>query len=165
MSPRPTILVPTDFSEAAAGALNEAIVLGRLTSGGLILLHVVSLTPHLPGHAMVLAPGARDARPATDVARNQARFKLKKLAERVQPLSGQLPEIRVEFGSPEELICTLAEEAACAFIVLGSPASGPGPGDLGSVAARVLRRAPCPVMLVRRPGHPALLSAATASLF
>ncbi len=165
MSPRPKILVPTDFSEAAAGALNEAIVLGRLTSRGLMLLHVVSPTPYLPAHALLLAAGAHDPRPATDVARNQARFKLKKLAERVQPLTGQLPEIRVEFGSPEELICTLAEEAACAFIVLGSRSTEPGAGDLGSVAKRVLRRAPCPVMLVRRPGHPALLSAAAASLF
>jgi len=165
VSPRPTILVPTDFSEAAAGALNEAIVLGRLTSRGLMLLHVVAPIPHLPAHALLFAAGVHNRRPATDVARSQARFKLRKLAERVQALSGQLPEVRVEFGSPEELICTLAEEAACAFIVLGSRATGPGAGDLGSVATRVLRRAPCPVMLVRRPGHPTLLSGAAASLF
>ncbi|MDX2052426.1 MAG: universal stress protein [Polyangiaceae bacterium] len=165
MNTVPQILVPTDFSAGAEVALDEALRLAQLIRADVVLLHVLAPYVNAPSHFFLQEAGSRNARLAADIARDHARFRLKKLAERVQAVTSKTPQTRVEFGTPDELIGTLAEEGGYRFIVLGTHGASDTPETLGSVAERVLTRAPCPVLVVPQAAAPALLTVAAASVF
>ena len=61
-------------------------------------------------------------------------------------------EYRQEEGEPAELILRMADEHHCDLIVLGTHGrDGIGRVLLGGFAERILRRAGCPVLIVRSP--------------
>jgi nucleotide-binding universal stress UspA family protein len=56
----------------------------------------------------------------------------------------------LEFGSPADVICTLAEREGFDLIVMGEKGAGEiGRFLLGSVTDRVAHHAKCPVMIIR----------------
>lgn len=62
----------------------------------------------------------------------------------------------VRVGQPADAIVDLANDWPADLIVVGSRGrSGIGRVLLGSVAESVVRRAPCPVLVVRKSGQPA----------
>jgi nucleotide-binding universal stress UspA family protein len=130
-----TILHPTDFSECSAAAVPVARALVRDRGARLILLHAISLVdvPHLR------EPVCRES--------------LAALREHVAGPDLECPvETRLRFGTPPEEILRAAGELECDLIVLGTHGrSGLGRLLLGSVAEEVLRRSPCPVLLVKPP--------------
>jgi nucleotide-binding universal stress UspA family protein len=69
--------------------------------------------------------------------------------------SGRAPVIRVERGSPHRRIIEIANEVEAGLVVMGSRGQT-GLAALGSVSERVSHRAPCSVLIVRRPIHPAI---------
>jgi universal stress protein A len=135
MLPIKTILHPTDFSELSHAAFQLACALARDHKGRLVVLHVV---PPPQSHGEV-------------VARQQGEGYHKDLwrvLERMRPGDGDLPlERRLEDGDPAEMILRVADEEGASLIVLGTHGRGPlGKLLLGSVADKVVRRAPCPVL-------------------
>ena len=73
--------------------------------------------------------------------------------------SGLEPVMRIEQGSPHRRIVEVANGVRASLIVIGSRGRT-GLAALGSVSERVVHRADCSVLIVRRAAHPAQENAA-----
>jgi nucleotide-binding universal stress UspA family protein len=129
----PVILHPTDFSEGSRQAFDSACSLAR-GRGRLIVLHVVE-----PGH--VGSEGYEDA-----------------LFERLRSIQPDDRSIQLEYrlleGYPVDQIISEAAASACDLIALGTHGrTGFHRLVMGSVAVAVLRRAGCPLLIVRASGQ------------
>jgi nucleotide-binding universal stress UspA family protein len=142
------ILVPTDFSECSEAAVRYGRALAGAFGATLHLLHVVQ-DPYTQ-------PWAAEAFPAPlgdllEQWQAQARVRL---AELVPEAERAATMVAVEVGSPFFEVVRYAEDQAIDLIVIGTHGRGPlGHVLLGSVAERVVRKAPCPVLTVRHPQH------------
>lgn len=143
-----TILHPTDFSEHSKYAFGLACALARDYGARILALHVAP--PPVIGYMEGVIPPQL---PVTDLDR---------VREQLQQVTSQDPEVAVEHrlleGDATEEILRTAGEFPCDLIVMGTHGrSGIGRFLMGSVAERVVRRAPCPVVTVKdhRPGVPA----------
>jgi nucleotide-binding universal stress UspA family protein len=141
------ILVPTDFSQTSDAALDYAYLLAERFGASLQLLHVVDdpfITEGLTPEAYIAeAPTVRTA-----LLRNaQAR-----LAHRVVPSHAAALRIdrEVLFGNGARTIAEYAAARGVDLIVMGTHGrSGVAHFVIGSVAERLVRTAPCPVLTVR----------------
>jgi nucleotide-binding universal stress UspA family protein len=143
MIPIKRILVPTDFSEPAAAALKWATTLAREFDGQLYLLHVVPEPYAYPWGSEL------SAMPLTDILAQSE----KSAEERMHQLAAetQLPLDRVVtravIGTPVDQILATVAEHKIDLVVLGTHGRGMvGHVLLGSVAERVVRRSPVPVL-------------------
>jgi len=138
------IIHATDFSKEAERAEKEAVELARVLGAELILLHVATETP-LYGETVF---GMRRVK---DVYEAQARWAEDALAQRARRLAsrGVPTGWRRRVGLPHEEIVKAARAEKAAYIVMGTHGRGGlGRVMLGSVADRVVRTAPCPVLAV-----------------
>ena len=140
------VLVATDFSETSDSALDYGRELARTFGARLHVLHVVE-------NSLAWTEGV-----AFDVDAAQAHVEegaRKKLTEIVGPDNGQPPATTavVKAGaSPAFVIADYAKEANVDLIVMGTHGRSPIVHlFIGSVAERVVRIAPCPVLTVRHP--------------
>jgi universal stress protein A len=141
------ILHPTDFSEAAAYAEQVAVQLARAMGGEVILLHVAVEAP-LFGEGLMAEKEVREVYAA---ARKWATGVLEEGAAKLRE-RGLPNRWRLETGVPHALITQIAAEERANFIVIGTRGRGGLERFLmGSVADRVVRTAPCPVVTVRQP--------------
>src|SRR5262249_29189019 len=136
-----TILCPTDFSNCSANALQLASSLARDHRARLVILHVIPRSAVTVGEALVP--------PQIDKIRAEARERLDALPIR---RLGLLAERRLADGDPAEVILHFARENSAELIVMGTHAQ-PGLNRvlMGSVAERVVRNTPCPVLTVTTP--------------
>jgi universal stress protein A len=138
-----TILVPVDFSDHSRAALNYAVTLARDFGGSLMILHV--LDP-------LLASGRFD-----DARLRQLKASTREDSEeRLQTLSGELvppglpKKLLIRRGPATDVIVALAGAIKIDLIIMGSQGlTGLRRLLIGSVAERVVRHAPCPVLVVR----------------
>jgi universal stress protein A len=143
------ILVATDFSPTSGRAVEYARMLAHRFNASLHLLHVVE--------DPVVAAAWSEAY-AVDVA--ALRERLKTDAEtQMAGLARVLPDIAVTtevlVGSPARVITMVAADREIGLIVMGTHGrSGVTHWLLGSVAERVVRTAPCPVLTVRDVAAP-----------
>jgi nucleotide-binding universal stress UspA family protein len=144
------VLVPTDFSDSARHALTYGISFAREYGAELVLLHVVeNITV---GYASDLFPV-----PMAEVFQEisgYAKAELAKLAALARERGvAAVAEIVVQ-GKPSAEIIRHAAENAVDMIVLGTHGKGMLDQALfGSTTERVVRRAPCPVLTVRKAEH------------
>ena len=136
------ILVPIDFSEGSKMALPYAIGIARDFGATVSLAHVVpSTTPADLTHLGIVLEEKRLLKQAQGLMR--------------QFRANQLPSDTggkdfVLSGSPAPEICRLAAKATFDLIVLATHGhSGLKHLWLGSVAEKVVRHAPCPVLTIR----------------
>jgi universal stress protein A len=140
------ILVATDFSEVADAALEYGRSFARQFGASLYLLHVVdeiaATNVGVEGYVANLSDVQRDIE---EVARRQ-------LARRIDPASAQaLTEVLIA-GAPAQGIVDYARSVPIDLIVMGTHGrSGVSRLFIGSVAERVVRLAPCPVLTVHCP--------------
>jgi universal stress protein A len=143
-SPIPkVILVPCDFSDCSRHALDYAAGLAKHSGGNLVLLHVIE--PVQPGF---LIEGTV-SRQAQGRMRERA---TRELAAMMKLHAGGAHAgcALVKGGKPWEVIVSVASRIAADLIVIGTHGyTGLKHGLLGSVAERVVRHAPCPVLTVR----------------
>jgi nucleotide-binding universal stress UspA family protein len=153
-----TVLVPTDFSECSEAAVRYGRALAEAFGATLHLLHVVQ-DPYKQAWA---AEGF--AAPVTDMLvewETQARKRLEETAAACAPVQ---TTVATRIGSPFYDIGTYASENNVDLIVLGTHGRGPiGHMLLGSVAERIVRKAPCPVLTVRHPQHEFVVEAKAAA--
>lgn len=137
-----TVLVPLDFSPAAMEMLGYAASLAKRFRAALHLIHV-----YPPDEAAVV-PGAGDIirQTAEELFRDQL---LPSHREQVVAFGPQ--NCHVRSGAAYQEICELAREIKADLIVLATRGhTGLKRVLLGSTAERVVRLAPCPVLVVRQ---------------
>lgn len=135
-----SILVPVDFSETSLDALQHALALARQHKAQLTLLHVIE-----PFHADMFLDTAQAQRAARAAAHEQL-GRLADATKKTWPRTGR--ELRS--GHPVATITALAKRTNADLIVLGTHGrTGLKRAFLGSVAERVVRHAPCSVLVVR----------------
>ena len=137
------VLVPTDFSRASRTALRYGVALARPFKAQLHLLHV----PELPGTDGVHPFGLFETmRRAT---RERLRAQLTEAERRELK-----PERAMRLGEPSEEIVDYALKGDIDLVVMGTHGrQGVARMLVGSVAEKVVRRAPCSVLSVRYPEH------------
>lgn len=143
-----TVLVPTDFSETSTVALRYGKVLADAFGASLHVLHVVQ-EPFAQPWA-VEAYGFSLASLQEEWLRDaKARMAETLTAEERAKLRAEVTTI---LGHPVVEILKYANEHQIDLIVLGVRGGGPlNKIMMGSVAERVVRKAPCPVLTVRHP--------------
>ena len=139
------ILVPTDFSETSEAALRYGVELARRFVARLYLLHV----PEHPGEAAA----AEYPIGIFETMQNAAHDRLGHLLSEEETRDLR-PECAMRLGVPWEEIVRHAAEHEIDLIVIGTHGrQGMARVLLGSVAERVVRKAPCPVLTVHHPEH------------
>jgi nucleotide-binding universal stress UspA family protein len=142
------ILVPTDFSDCARKALQYALPFAREHGAALTLLYVLPSPVYVGGEF-----GAANYAVVESEVRENAQKDLAKLvAEEVRDAISA--ETRVRTGSPALEIIQAAKEIGVDLIIISTHGrTGLKHALIGSVAEHVVRRAPCPVLVVREQEH------------
>jgi nucleotide-binding universal stress UspA family protein len=139
------ILVPIDFSEHSRDALRYAVDLGAIFDSELILVFVVESMgyPADLGYGQVAIPQIE--RELTE----RGRAELERLAR--EAVGGVLAvKIHVPAGRPFVEIIKAAREFEADMIVIATHGhTGVEHILFGSTAEKVVRKAPCPVLVVR----------------
>ena len=138
-----TMLLPTDFSPSAAHACHQGFALAAREQAQVVLLHVLGRS--------TLAFGDTPLPMRTQLEHEicaEAEQRLTVLAA-----SQTVPvETLVVWGHPAVAICRIAHERQIDLIVMSTHGRiGLAHLFLGSVAERVVRHAPCSVLIIRAP--------------
>lgn len=137
------IVVPTDFSTCSEEAWRLGRRVAAATGGELILTHVLSEAP-LYGESLMT-----DLRHVYEEARKWAEATLETWVAEARA-AGLTARPALRTGAAHREVVALATDERADLIVIGT--HGRGGVDralLGSVADRVVRLAPCPVLTVR----------------
>jgi universal stress protein F len=133
-----TILVPTDIAHLTEGKLTIDLAVGHASDDTrIVLLNVVE---EIPGWASVAIPKQVMQKSITD-----AQDQLKAAAN----ASGRKMDLIVRTGHSYSTILDVAEEVESDLIIIASHRPGLQDYFLGSTAAKVVRHAPCSVLIVR----------------
>lgn len=143
------ILLPTDFSEFAAPAVEYACEFAKRFGAELHLLHVIEEA------APLVLPEAGATGWVRDYAERAEKWARAQLAGMPGDLAAGVRVVRATRQGPAFLeIIRYAREKGCDLIVMGTHGrSGLAHVLMGSVAERVVRKAPCPVLTIRPEGH------------
>jgi nucleotide-binding universal stress UspA family protein len=147
MIPIRRILCPLDFSRFSRHALEQAIALARESGAVVSALHVYSVAP-VADVVMAGAPAAIE--PVRQTAPQRAAL-LAELGEFTGEVDAAGVTLRtaIDEGDPVARILDHAVDEAADLLVMGTHGrAGFERLLLGSVAEKVLRKAPCPVLTV-----------------
>lgn len=144
------ILCAVDFSECSHAALAHALLLAKSTGAKIDVLHAYYVpAPIQPGLMLWMAKGPR---PAWQVAEEQARTELDEFLSRHGLDIRQRVDLHVVHEDPTSAIVGFAAQHRSSLIVMGTHGrTGASRLVTGSVAERVVRLAPCPVLTVHEP--------------
>ncbi|MBW1830484.1 MAG: universal stress protein [Myxococcales bacterium] len=143
-----TILVGTDFSDISDEALRAAALYAKMFKARVLVTHVFDPTPNVPPVVW--------SRP--DLLERSVRVEIEDairetLTGKTAELLKGVPEVElsvIQHPSPGRALVEMAEDEGADLLILGSHGrSGLSRAFLGSVAERVVRHAPCPVLVVR----------------
>ena len=140
------ILVPVDFSECSRAALEFAVALAGHMGAIVDVLHVWE-SPYPIGYGM-------EATLLSQFSQAQAGTELEEFLAAIDDHSGPPGTIHshLETGIPSETILKVAENDQYDLIVMGTHGrTGKHYWLVGSLAAELVRRAPCPVLTIRPP--------------
>ena len=146
-----TILVPVDFSQESLGVLDYAILVAEQFGAE---VHPVHVRPQIEATAIQRAGGVMSN------YRDHISFLLDRLADIEHKHRFKFPpgHCHILSGRPFAEICQLAREIAADLVILGSRGySGLKRVLLGSTAERVIRFAPCPVLVSRGQRYKAVI--------
>lgn len=141
------ILVATDFSPASTPAVEEATRLAESAGAELILVHAYEPPAPAAFEGYVAPPSVYDQ--WEEALRTSTESNLEQLVAKVRE-KGIKARTRVLRGIPYTAITAAAAEEGVDLVVVGTHGrSGLSRFVLGSVAARVVAGASCPVLTVR----------------
>lgn len=163
----PLYLVPVDFSPAARAALLHAAMLATDSGGRVLALHVLHEPPDRPGlyhRASGRRAGLAPLEAGADALLREFVASLRRECPGLAALEGV--ETRLVDGLPAERILAVADGLAVTAVILGRRRRGGlSRWFRGSVGARVLHRARCPVMQVYPESAAARVQSAPATSF
>lgn len=137
----------TDFSTASTAAFKRAVAMAKADRAQLIIVHV--MTPPslaLPGDGYV---SSRLYEELEASARAQAQKRLDAIVARARKAGVRAAGLLLE-GVPHERVARAARAKKPDLLVIGTHGrTGLAKFFLGSVAARLVASAPCPVLTVR----------------
>jgi len=145
------ILCPTDFSENSKHALKYALALATLSQADLQLFHVVEPITY-PQSTEFFEPVLDEVEL---MMKMEAAFQ-QQLEDQVTTLKAEYPKIsgKLVTGNTFLEIIQAARDGDVDMIVMGTHGrTGLAHVLIGSVAERVVREAPCPVLTVKHPEH------------
>lgn len=157
------ILAPTDFSVTARRALDVAVREAELHSASLKLVHVLQHHPHpevtyLRGNpedrrglatefGVLPTPGSAEE---TILRRDYVEEALTQLRDLIPPSFSGCSTVEVASGDPVEAIVQVARDHEIDLIVMSTHGrTGLAHVAMGSVAEKVVRLSPCPVLVTR----------------
>ena len=145
------ILVATDFGEASASALDYGRELARHFGATLHVLHVVDDVGARLASASGLPYNAAQLQEQLDLADRQ---QLEQLVTDEDRRELRVTALQVVSAAPAKEIVEYATANHMDLLIVGTHGRGPVAHlFMGSVAERVVRGAPCPVLTVRHPEH------------
>ena len=145
------ILCPTDFSENSEHALKYALALATLSQADLQLFHVVEPITY-PQSTEFFEPVLDEVEL---MMKMETAFQ-QQLEDQVTTLKAKYPKIKGKLvtGNTFLEIIQAARDDDVDMIVMGTHGrTGLAHVLIGSVAERVVREAPCPVLTVKNPEH------------
>lgn len=147
MKPFQNILVPVDFSAHSAAAIETAVNLSKRSDGLVTLVHVYDpIAYSLPEGYVLFTPSEFDRLVSAFQAQLEAARKT------AVDLGALRVDTRLLQGFPAEEIKDFAGRIKADLIVMGTHGRGALKHLLlGSVAERVVRTAPCPVLTLKAP--------------
>ncbi len=145
------ILVPTDFSEESKKALKYAALFARQFGASIVLLHVAEPLEYMHLADTDYAPlNTLDTHPDSYY---QALRELQLLAKEVTDFH-LLATALVRRGTPYREIVAVAKTLGIDLMIVSTHGyTGLKHALLGSTAEKVVRYAPCPVLVVRKCEH------------
>jgi nucleotide-binding universal stress UspA family protein len=144
------ILATTDLSSESLSTVRYAVHLAKAQDASLVVLHVPPVPTTLYPDALVPV----DITALADEIERAARGQLERWVKRY---AQELPiKALVRRGlAVQDTICEVAAEVGASLLVMSTHGrKGIGHLVLGSVTERVLRDAPCPVLVVRPVQRP-----------
>ena len=142
------ILVPTDFSPASKNAFRYALRFAEEFGSELTLLYVL---PPVPSASFAAIPGT-PLFSESDFSR--AEKNLQSIITSARNGAVERPRWKVRAGIPSYEIVEVAKDADFDLIVIATHGyTGWKHFCIGSTAERVVRAAPCPVLVVREKEH------------
>jgi universal stress protein A len=150
MFPLKTILCPTDFSDPSLLALNAANELARMSGAEIILVHVVSPLPVIP---------PPDAMATFNVATymeemlQSARTSMDRLIKEKSPSDVTVRPLVLTGNAADEITRAAEEQEADLIVIATHGLTGWRRFIFGSVAERVVRLSPCPVLAIPAPSE------------
>lgn len=145
------ILVPVDFSPSSLAALETAIELAKPFNASLELVHVWE-PPPIYGPDALVAGGMSLYVELEEHARRAATKEMENLVARLEPRGLGTLRTHVLRGVPAPGILEVAGKGGFDLIVMGTHGrTGVSRFFMGSVAEKVVRLSPVPVLTVRNP--------------
>ena len=141
------ILIPIDFSELSKGVLWAGVEVGKIRDAEVLVLHVGKETEDHPSYGGELS---------AIISLNRLRGETRKVLEnRLQDMlkevsAGPKAKSLILWGNPAKEILHIAETGDYDLIIMGTHGRNKlSRFLLGSVTEQVIRRAPCPVLIIR----------------
>ena len=150
------ILCATDLTAASEVAVQTALELARELDASVTLLHVVE--PAYISRAMFAPFTTADQEFLTGIARREQEAAIRLMTDQVATLNRpgreSVPVVTtVRRGIPSDVISLTAREVGADLLVVGTHGrTGISHALLGSVAERLVRTAPCEVLVARGKG-------------
>ena len=139
--PFKSILVPVDFDQSSLKALELAAKVARQNNGKVFVLHIVPVDIDVSGMPQY-----------AELITRQEGLDREKLTPLAKPYLGDVAwEILDEMGQPADVIVNVAQRLPADLIVMVTHGRR-GLARLveGSIAEKVLRHTPCPVLAARQ---------------
>jgi nucleotide-binding universal stress UspA family protein len=142
-NPIRSVLAATDLTPASDDVLGSAARLARASGARLHVIHAFDLE-------LSAYPDIDGSAPTFQGRIAEAEERLGRQLERTLPEGMQASSREIVIYVAHRAIVDYAAQVQADVIVLG-PHRSPGAGVLGTTADRVIRTAPCPCLVVRRP--------------
>jgi universal stress protein A len=137
-----TILCPVDFSDASLNAVRYACEFAKSMGSKIYLLNVVEPRPMAADMSLNYIPLEEELEKAASEDLEKIR---EDIAKKGLPVEGD-----IEIGTPAEAILARAEDPDVNLVIMGSHGKkGLSRLLMGSVAEEVVRKAHCPVLIVK----------------
>jgi universal stress protein A len=145
------IVFATDFSDASTPAWEETLEIARENDAPVVIVHACERRFAIPTAGVTLNVYEEWDRHALAAADQHLDRLVSQASAR-----GVSAEARVDPGDPDAVIVDAAKAVGADLIVMGTHGRrGLSRVFLGSVAARVVAGAPCPVLTIRERRRPA----------